>query len=66
MDLQAIVAIAMVVSAVILLMVGFPGGALVEVGVIGCTAAGHGDVEQVAAGVLPEHRVRGFGGDALG
>ena len=39
--------------------------AFVEVGGVGVAAAGHGDVEQCAAGVFAEHGVAGVGGDTL-
>jgi len=42
------------------------GGALVEVSGVGVAAAGHGDVEQGAAGVFAEYGVAGVGSDALG
>ena len=41
-------------------------GASVEVGRVVVTAAGQGDVEQCAAGVLTQHRVAGAGSDTLG
>jgi hypothetical protein len=40
--------------------------ALVEVGAVGVSAAGHRDVEQCAAGVFAEHGVGGVGGNPLG
>ena len=41
-------------------------GAFVEVGGVGVAGAGHRHVEHGAGGVLPQHRMCGVGGNALG
>ncbi len=38
----------------------------VDVGMVGVASAGHGDVKQIAAGVLAENGEAGVGGDSLG
>src|SRR6185312_7212447 len=48
------------------LVVGFVVEFLVEVGVVGVAASGHGDVGHGAGGAFAEQGVAGVGGDALG
>jgi hypothetical protein len=48
------------------LVVGFLAQLLIQVGVVGVSSAGHGDVGHRPGGALAEQRVAAVGGDALG